>query len=91
MNPFKVPRIELTVESGVGNSDDPDPKLSLEISRDGSKTWSFMRWRRMGKVGEFTRRLIWRRNGRMSRMTAFRFVLSAPVKAVFMQLTARLK
>jgi hypothetical protein len=91
MNSFRVPSIELTVESGVGNDDAPDPKISLEISRDGGKTWSFKRWRKMGKIGEYQKRLIWRRNGRMSRMTMFRFTLSDPVKPVIMQLTANVK
>ena len=39
MESFVVPELELTVESGVGNSASRDPMVGLERSRDG-KTWS---------------------------------------------------
>jgi hypothetical protein len=91
MEPFFVPSLEATVESGVGNADDPDPKIEMQVSRDGGKTWSDERARPMGKIGEYTRRAVWRRNGRSARFDVYRFSLSAPVKPVFLQLTAQLE
>ena len=91
MQPFTVPKIELTVESGVGNASEPDPQVRLEISRDGGKTWSEERARSMGKVGEYNRRAIWRRNGRSARFDVYRFTTAAPVKFSGLQLTAQIE
>lgn len=91
MQPFTVPKLELTVESGVGNADETDPQIRLEISRDGGKTWSEERARSMGKVGEYNRRAIWRRNGRSARFDVYRFTTAAPVKFSGLQLTAQIE
>jgi hypothetical protein len=87
MQSFVLPELELTVESGVGNSSAVDPKVGLERSTDG-KIWSDARYRSIGKVGEYNRRVIWNRNGRASRFELFRFTMSEPVKPVFIQMTA---
>ena len=84
---FTVPSLELTVESGVGNDLVDDPQIMLDISRDG-KTFSDVRTRSLGKKGEYTKRAIWRRNGRVARFSVFRFTLSDAVKPVIIQLTA---
>ena len=83
------PTLELTVESGVGNVDAPDPQITLERSKDG-KTWSGPIARSIGKIGEYNRRAIWRRNGRASRFEIFRFTLTDAVKPVIIQLTANI-
>jgi len=83
------PTLELTVESGVGNADAPDPQITLERSKDG-KTWSGPVSRSIGKIGEYARRAIWRRNGRASRFEIFRFTLTDAVKPVIIQLTANI-
>lgn len=90
MGSFKVPYLELTTESGVGNDLKKDPVITLEISKDGGKTYSYPRIRNLGKKGETHKRAIWRRNGRFSRFAVFRFVHSAPVKPVIIQLTAKI-
>lgn len=91
MNTMFVSSIELTVESGVGNSDAPDPVIVMDMSLDGGKTFKFSRERRLGKQGEYKHRTIWRRNGRVPRFVVLRFVLSDPVKPVILQLTANIK
>jgi len=83
------PTLELTVESGVGDVDAPDPQITLERSKDG-KTWSGPIARSIGKIGEYSRRAIWRRNGRASRFEIFRFTLTDAVKPVIIQLTANI-
>jgi hypothetical protein len=84
-----VPSIELTVESGVGNTDVVDPVITMDRSKDG-KTWSDARSRAIGKVGEYNRRAIWRKNGRASRFEIFRFTLTDAVKPVILQLNAQI-
>lgn len=83
------PSLELTVESGVGNAEVTDPVIIMERSTDG-KTWSGPRQRPIGKIGEYSRRAIWRRNGRASRFEVFRFTLTDAVKPVIIQLTANI-
>lgn len=89
MRSFSIPRIELTMESGVGTTETPDPKIRMERSKDGGITYGPSRTRPIGKKGETTRRIIWRRNGRAARFEIFRFTLSDAVKPVIIQLTLR--
>lgn len=51
---------ECQIQAGVGNSDDPDPQMTLEYSRDGGYIWSPELARTMGRVGEYLTRAIWR-------------------------------
>lgn len=87
MKSLFVPSIELTVESGVGNESVTDPVITMERSADG-KTWSDQRTRSIGKIGQYNRRAIWRRNGRVSRFEVFRFTLTDAVKPVIIRLDA---
>ncbi len=91
MEPFFVPLLEATVESGVGTAECPDPQLRLQISRDGGKTWSDERSRSMGAIGQYGSRAIWRRNGRTARFDVYRLIMSDPVKPVILQLTAMIE
>jgi len=91
MEPFFLPLLEVTVESGVGNADCPDPQIRLQVSRDGGKTWSDERSRSMGAVGQYNRRAVWRRNGRTARFDVYRLIMSDPVKPVILQLTAQME
>ena len=90
LNSRRVSMIELTVESGVGNSDRPDPVITMDISDDGGKTFTYQRARKIGKIGETTKRAIWYKNGRFSRFRILRFRLSDPVKAVIIRLDAKI-
>ena len=85
---FRLPAIELTMESGVGNGVEI-PKVSLAISRD-SKTFSYERNRFVGKIGEFTHRIIWRKNGRIKKFCFLKFRLSDAVKPVAIKLEAEI-
>lgn len=80
--------LELTVESGVGDADTPEPVIGLELSKDGGKTWGPIRFRKLGREGESRNRIIWRRNGRFARFFTARLSMSDPVKSVLIQLTA---
>lgn len=56
-----------------------DPQMSLSFSDDGGHTFSPERAVSMGRVGNYTRRCIWRRLG-MSRDRVFRITCREPVK-----------
>lgn len=84
-----VPKIELTMEAGVGNSDDPDPKIRMDRSVNG-KTFKPERIRPIGKAGEYGRRTIWNRNGRAARFEIFRWTMTDAVKPVIIQCTANI-
>jgi hypothetical protein len=57
--------LQLDCESGVGlNLGQGDvPQVMLRWSDDGGHTWSNEHWASMGKIGEYYKRVIWRRLG----------------------------
>jgi hypothetical protein len=63
----------------------------MQISRDGGKTWGNERQRPVGAMGDYDSRAVWRRNGRTKRFDVYRFIMSDPVKAVAIQLTAQIE
>lgn len=78
-NSFSLPMVELLCESGVGSRTVDDPKVRMQISRDGA-VFSNSRTRSLGKQGDRKRRQIWYRNGRVSRLCIFKFIISDPIK-----------
>lgn len=88
-NSFFVPRLEIVMESGVGNAVDTDPQISMQRTMDGH-TWTDFRDRSIGAVGRYDTRQIWYKNGRAARFEAFAFEMSAKVKAVIVQLFAEI-
>lgn len=87
---FVVPTVELTMESGVGNAVETDPKISMQRSGDG-KTFTLPRERDVGAIGEYDIRQVWRRNGRASRFEVFKFTSTAMAKFVVIQLSADIR
>jgi hypothetical protein len=57
--------LQLECESGTGlnNGQGSDPEVMLRWSDDGGHTWSSEHWAKMGKIGEYYNRVIWRRLG----------------------------
>jgi len=82
---IRLPWIELTMESGVGDNEVIEPQVSLAISED-AKVFGYERNRSMGKVGEYWKRAIWRKNGRVPRFAILKFRMSDPVKPVVIKL-----
>ena len=68
-----------------------EPYIRMDRSRDGGRTFTDERWRPLGKVGEYDRRSIWRRNGRAHRFDMYRFTLTEAIHCVGIQLTAEIK
>lgn len=73
---------KLDIESGVGlneTSQGNDPQIMLDYSDDGGHTWSSELWTSMGKIGEYKKRIYWRRLGSF-RDRVFRIKITDPVK-----------
>lgn len=85
---FRIPAIELTMEAGIGNGI-AEPLVSMAISEDG-KIFQYERTRKIGRIGEYKRRTIWRKNGRIPRLAVFKFRVSDPIKAVVIRLDMEL-
>jgi len=68
-----------------------EPYVRMDRSRNGGRTFTDERWRSMGKIGEYHRRLIWRRNGRAHTTDMYRFTISDKVQVVGIQLTMEVK
>ena len=45
-----------------------DPKVMLRFSDDGGHTWSNEHWKSMGKIGQYYKRVIWRRLGMTTKL-----------------------
>lgn len=77
--------LQIDMEVGVGNPVDPgqDPQVMLSYSNDGGHTWSSESWTSAGKniggVGEYKKRVIWRRLGSF-RDRVFKIKITDPVK-----------
>lgn len=85
--------VEVEFEAGVGldgGVQGEDPQACLDWSDDGGHTWGNEHWVSMGKIGEYTRRAIWRRMGR-SRNRILRLTITDPVKVVILGAYAELE
>lgn len=69
---------------GVGLEDNSNPQIQARWSDDGGRTWSNWRAQSLGLVGQYHKKAIWRRLGRMgSPGRAFEFRVTDPVQVVF--------
>lgn len=78
-NAFSMPVIELNCETGVGTETVRDPKVRMEISRDGV-VFENPRVRELGNSGDRSIRPRWCKNGRVSRRMVLRFTISDAVR-----------
>jgi hypothetical protein len=80
----------LDMETGVGLNagQGSDPQVMLEWSDDGGHTFPNQMWASAGKIGEFRRRVRYRRLGK-SRDRVWRATITDPVKRVFIGADAR--
>lgn len=79
--PFFINSVELACKTGLGltTGQGSNPKVMLSISRDGGRTFSNPLAREVGKIGEYTKRVIWGQQGRAPTEVCFRFDVSDPV------------
>lgn len=73
-------RLEIVLETGVGNTVEPgsEPKIMLEKSDDGGKTWQSLPDKTFGKLGERHSRAVWHNLG-SARQRVYRAAVSDPV------------
>lgn len=85
---FFLSSLELTIDAGRGliSGQGFDPKIEMDFSDDGARTWSSKFLRNMGKIGEYDKRVEWRRLGRIPAMRVFRFRVSDPISVSFIKL-----
>jgi hypothetical protein len=79
-------QFEVGVQAGVGLSSGQgsDPTLTLEVSRDGARTWVNAGTASAGALGNYTARAIWRRLGRSrSDRLVLRVTQTDPVQTVW--------
>jgi len=48
---------------GLNSGQGSDPEVMLRWSDDGGHTWSYEHWKKMGKIGQYGYRTLWRRLG----------------------------
>lgn len=94
-NALFVSEAELRSQSGVGafreNKQGVDPEVKMEYSDDGGNTFINAGSEKLGKQGEFNKRQVWHRLGRMAYSRVFKFSISEPVKVVFLKLTLKVQ
>lgn len=80
--------LQLDCESGVGlnSGQGDDPQVALRWSDDGGHTWSNEHWVSIGKIGEYGRRVLWRRLGMTQKLRDRVYEISGtdPVKIYIM-------
>jgi hypothetical protein len=81
-HPLSFNRLDLSFEEAVATSGVADPQVSLEISKDGGRTWSSQRFRSLGQLGQYEKKAIWRRNG-VARTSIFRITVTDDVEVTF--------
>lgn len=74
-------RLEVRFEAGVGltTGQGSDPKIMMEYSDDGGRTWKKLPTRTLGKKGEYRDRAVWHNLG-SARQRVYRGSVSDPVK-----------
>lgn len=83
VNDIVVTSLELVMNAGATMQTDPskqgyNPRVMLQVSNDGGRTWSNELWAYAGKVGQYSWRVRWNGLGRGARF-AFRVRMTDPV------------
>lgn len=89
-----VDELTVDVESGVGLlpvQQGDEPLATLEVSRDGGRTWTSVGTQPMGAIGEYKTRLTWRRLGRFRTRATFRLTVSDPVRTYILGAWAQIR
>lgn len=80
--------LQLDLETGVGLNlgQGSDPEVMLRWSDDGGHTWSSEHWVKVGKIGQYGKRAIWRRLGMTEKIRdrVYEVSMTDPVKTAIM-------
>jgi len=91
INTFFLPSLQLSMEVGEGTIANPSPQVRMSLSRDGGKSYGYERNRDVGAVGEYGRRVQWRKNGRFDQTAVLKFEFASPTKFVVVRLDAKIR
>lgn len=82
-------RLQIDFEAGVGTQTGQgfDPQALYDHSDDGGHTWKPTRSTGIGRVGQYSKRAIWRRNG-MFRDRVRRITVTDPVRVILIGASA---
>lgn len=78
---FSSLQVDMQTGVGLNTGQGSDPKAMLQWSDDGGHTWGNELWASIGKMGDRTARVKWRRLGR-SRDRVFRVTITDPVRVI---------
>lgn len=73
--------MEVGVGAAVGDQTYTDPQIMMKMSNDGGNSWGNERWKSIGKIGEYKKRVRWTQLGK-ARDRVFWLEVSDPVKVV---------
>lgn len=76
----------LIAEQETAATQGANPQVMLRFSDDGGHTWSNEHWKSMGKIGEYYKRVLWRRLGMTTKLRDRVYEVSGtdPVKIAIM-------
>jgi len=81
---YKSFQADMETGTGIdGTGQGTDPKAMLSFSNDGGYTFGSEQWADIGKIGEKSKRVIWRRLGQ-GRDRVFKLQISDPVRRVLL-------
>jgi hypothetical protein len=78
-----ISSLQVDMEGGVGliSGQGSDPQVMLQVSKDNGHTWGNERWVKLGAIGKYLTRVIWRQLG-TGRDFVFKIRITDPVKVV---------
>lgn len=84
--------LQIDIESGAGlvTGQGSDPKLFLQVSKDGGRTWYFKDDESAGKIGEYIHRSTWRNFGAFYDVI-LKMSISDPIKIVAINAEAKVE
>lgn len=74
--------VDMQVGTGTATGQGVNPQVMLQMSKNNGATWGSELWVKLGKVGEYLQRVVWRRLG-VGRDFLFKLRITDPVKRVF--------
>ena len=77
---YKSFQIDINPGIGLTTGQGSDPQIMLQFSKDGGHTWSYERWKSLGKIGKYLTRTKWYQLG-IARNMVFRVRVSDSVNA----------
>lgn len=82
-NDFGISEVTIEMETGVGTDtgQGSDPRLMMRVSRDGGRTFGAERWAKIGRGGEYKRRVHYSQLG-SARDFVMEFTMTDPVPFV---------